>query len=250
MIRNGSVMLVVFLALFMCAFPVGAEDTLSRAEALEAKGGMDNLKKAVRFYKQVAEENPQSYEARWKGARACRTIAKKAKLEELEGWKDLCAEYGKQGMELAAEAVELRPESVEGNFYYGVCVGSYSDGVSIFTALSEGLKGKTRNHLQKAYELDKRYNDATPVMALGRFYEVLPWLAGRDKDKALEYYREALELMPEDSPFRPELQVFAGRLMLDQGEERERAKKLLRGAAESGDPHYSEKARKVLEDYS
>lgn len=124
MIRNWSVILVMFLALFMCASRVGAEDALSRAEALEAKGGMDNLKEAVQSYKQAAEETPQSYEARWKGARACRRIAKKAKLEKLEGWKDLCAEYGKQGMELAAEAVELRPEGMEGNFYYGVCVGS------------------------------------------------------------------------------------------------------------------------------
>jgi len=250
MIRHLSVILVVFLALFMCVSQVGAEDALSRAETLEATGDMAKLKEAVRFYKQAAEENPGSYEALWKGARACRKIAKKAKLEEQEGWKDICADYGKQGMELAAEAVGLRPDGVEGNFYYGVCVGSYSDGVSIFTALSEGLKDKTRNHLQKAYELDKRYNDATPVMALGRFYEVLPWLAGQDKAKALGYYREALELMPEDSPFRPELQVFAGRLMLDQGEDRDRAKRLLREAAQAGHPHYSEKARKILEQYS
>jgi hypothetical protein len=249
MTRHWSVFLVLVLALFMSIPQAGAKDSLSRAAELEAKGGMDNLKEAVRVYKQAAKENPQSYEARWMGARACRKIAKQAKLEELEDWKDICADYGKQGMELAAEAVELRPEGVEGHFYYGICVGSYSDGVSIFTALSEGLKDKTRNHLQKAYELNKRYNDATPVMALGRFYEVLPWLAGQDKAKALEYYREALRLMPEDSPYRPELHVFAGRLMLDRGEDRDRARQLLKRAANSSDPYYSEKAEEVLREY-
>jgi len=245
-----GVWLVLLASLFLCAPGAAAEDILSRAEALEAQEEMDKLKEAVELYAKAAEEAPKSYEARWKGARACRKTAKLAKLREAEGWKDLSAEYGKKGMELAKEAVELEPEGVEGHFFYGVCVGSYSDGVSIFTALGEGLKGKTKKHLRKAYELDKRFQDATPVMALGRFHEVLPWLAGRDKGKALELYREALELMPEDSPFRPELQVFAGRLMLDQGEEEERAKRLLREVADSDDPYYSEKASEVLEDYS
>ncbi|MCF8030975.1 MAG: TRAP transporter TatT component family protein [Desulfohalobiaceae bacterium] len=223
-------------------------DMLAKADRLYANGTTVSLKQAVKRYKRVAAENPESYEARWKGARACRSLSEQAKLRETENWKDICAEYGKQGMKLAKEAVELRPQGVEGHYFYGVCVGSYSDGVSIFTALSEGLKDKTRTHLKKAYELDKRYNDATPPMALGRYYEVLPWLAGQDKDKALEYYREALRLMPGDSPHRPKLHVYAGRLMLDQGVEEKRARRLLREAAESSDPHFSDKAREILEE--
>lgn len=244
--RIGCVTLMVLLAVVLWGPSAGAGNKLAQAEDLEAEGGLDNLKQAVQLYRQAAEENPQSYAARWEGARACRETAEQAKLREVEDWKDICAEYGKQGMELAKEAMELRPEGVEGHYYYGVCVGSYSDGVSIFTALGEGLKGKTQKHLKKAYELDKRFNDATPAMALGRFYEVLPWLAGRDKDKALEYYREALRLMPEESPYRPKLHVYAGGLMLDLGEDEQKAGQLLREAAESDDPHYSEKARELL----
>ena len=248
--RGIGVTLVLLLGMFLWAPSAGAGEMLAQAERLEAKGDLDHLKRAVQLYTQVAKETPKSYQARWKGARACRETAETAKLQQVEGWEDLCAEYGKQGMELAKEAVELKPQGVEGHYYYGVCVGSYSDGVSIFTAIGEGLKGKTRKHLKKAYELDKEYNHATPVMALGRYYEVLPWLAGQDKDKALQYYHEALRLMPEDSPFRPKLHVFAGRLMLDLGKEEQRARRLLREAGQSSDPHYSEKARKILKDYS
>jgi tetratricopeptide (TPR) repeat protein len=242
--------LVVLLGAFVFAPSAGAGDKLARAERAEAEGGLDNLEQAVRLYEQVAENSPQSYVARWKGARVCRKVAEQAKLRKVEDWKDVCAEYGKKGMELAQQAVELRPDGVEGHYYYGICVGSYSDGVNIFTALGEGLKGKTRKHLKKAYKLNKRFNDATPVMALGRFYEVLPWLAGQDKDQALQYYQEALRLMPEESSHRPKLHVFAGRLMLDMGKQEKRARRLLREAANSEDSHYSERAREVLQEYS
>ena len=248
--RRQSVWLLLLASLFLCVPSALAGNALSEAERKEAKGGMDNLKQAVSLYAKAGEENPQSYEAFWKGARTCRKVAKQAKQQKVKGWEDICAEYGKRGMELAKQAIELKPKGVEGHYYYGVCVGSYSDGVSIFTALGEGLKGKTKTHLKKAYELDKRFNDGTPAMALGRFYEVLPWLAGQDKDKALKYYREALQLMPEDSEYRPELHVFAGRLMLDQGVEREKAKQLLRSARDSDDAYCSKKAEEILKEYS
>jgi len=246
--RIVSLSLVFLLGLFVCASSAWAGDKLAKAQEMETRGGLDNLKQAVQLYKQAADENPQSYAARWKGARACRKTAEQAKIKEVDDWKDICADYGKQGMKLAKEAIDLRPKGVEGHYYYGVCVGSYSDGVSIFTALGEGLKGKTRKHLQKAYELDKHFNDATPPMALGRYYEVLPWLAGQDKDKAMQYYREALSLMPEESPYRPKLHVYAGGLMLDLGEDEQKARRLLREAAESEDPHYSDRARELLND--
>ena len=49
----------------------------------------------------------------------------------------------------------------------------YSNGVSIFTALAEGLKGKIQSSFEKAYELDKMMVDAGPILSLGRFWSVL-----------------------------------------------------------------------------
>ena len=52
-------------------------------------------------------------------------------------------------MHYAERAIDLNKKGVQGYFYYGLCVGSYSDGVSILTALREGLKGKTQRALKK-----------------------------------------------------------------------------------------------------
>lgn len=253
-VYSSSLLLVLGL-LFSFPSTALAQDSLSEANRLykEATTGdvdMEKLKQSVELYQEVTQEQPENYEAWWKGARASREYADKSRIREKENWEDIAVEYGQLGMEMAQEAIELNPQGVEGHYFYGVSVGSYSDGVSVVTAWREGLSDKTHEHLTRAYEIDKEYNDATPPMALGRYFEVLPWIAGQDKDKALDYYREALELMPEDSPHRPNLHVWAGRLMLDMGEEEERARNLLGMAAESEHDYYSSRAQEILDEYS
>jgi len=244
-------LLAVGLALFWPSVEAGAANMPDKAESLYSQGIQHHrlapLKQALQLFEAAANQHPQSYEANWKAARSCRTYAEYAKRQAVDGWKDICAKYGRKGMGYAHKAFELEPDAVEGHFFYGLCVGVYSDGVSIFTALKEGLKDKTRNHLEAAYRLDKTYRDGTPALALGRFWEVLPWLAGRDTDKALDYYREAETIMPTDSRFRPQLQVYLGGLLLDQGTGEARARQMLQQAAASDDPYFSQRARKLLQ---
>jgi hypothetical protein len=64
-----------------------------------------------------------------------------------------------------------------------------SDGVSVFTALKEGLKDKTQTSFEKTYAIDKMYKEGGPMISLGRFWAVLPWPM-RDREKSLQYYRE------------------------------------------------------------
>jgi len=216
------------------------------AQAIENRD-LQKLKQSLDSYEQAAAAHPDSYEANWKAARSCRFYAEFSKRQGVEGWEELCARFGKKGMRFAQRAFELEPDKVEGHFFYGLCVGTYSDGVSIFTALKEGLKDKTRKHLERAYEIDKHYRHGTPALALGRYWEILPWLAGQDTDKALEYYREAQEIMPQDSRFRPELNVYLGGLLLEEGRNEDEARQLLQAAAASGDPYFSRQARDLLE---
>ena len=86
-------------------------------------------------------------------------------------------------MGFAEKAITLAPDKVEGYYYYGLSVGIYSDGVSILTALSEGLKNKTQQSFETAYKIDKTYNRGGPMLSLGRFWTVLPWPMN-DEDKA------------------------------------------------------------------
>ncbi len=118
-----------------------------------------------------------------------REYGKEAKRQRIEGWKEICARHGKEGMKYAQGAMEQEPGKTEGFYFYGLSVGIYSDGVSILTALAEGLKKKTQNGFEKAYELDKMYDEAGPILALGRFWAVVPW-PFKDKKKALKFYRE------------------------------------------------------------
>lgn len=210
---------------------------------------LETLKQALNLYKEIADKNPNSYEANWKTAMACRELSERSKQKNLPNWKKICIKYGKMGMNYAEKAIKLNPKGVQGHFYYGLCVGSYSDGVSILTALKEGLKGKTQNAFETAYKIDKTYLDATPIVALGRFWEVLPWVAGRDKKKALKLYQEAFSLMPENSRYRPELLYYFGNLLVDLKKDKKRGIELLKMAANSKDEYFSKLAQDALKKY-
>lgn len=238
-----------FTGVLFCAvifvFPLSllAQDYLTQADTLYDQGGIENILKSIPLYVKAIQANPDSYEANWKCARAYREYGDKAKTQVIEGWKEICAKYGKEGMKYGEKAIELAPDKIEGHFYYGLCVGVYADGVSILTALKEGLKGKTQNAFEKSYEVDKMYEDGGPMIALGRFWAVLPWPMKKNK-KALKYLRENLQTFPNGSN-KAEVQVYLAEVLLDTGEKDE-AKGLLEKAAKSDDKYYSNQAKDLL----
>jgi tetratricopeptide (TPR) repeat protein len=209
------------------------------------RGDLEGYKKAIALYLSALKESPESYEVNWKLARAYRWYGEESKRQGVEGWKDICTEYGKMGMQYGEKAISLNPDGVEGHYYYGLSVGVYSDGVSIVTALRQGLKGKTQSSFEKAYEIDKTYNKSGPTVALGRFWFVLPWPLN-DKDKALRFLREAYKTAPESIDGR----LYLGELLSDLGgkENEAEARKLLKSVAESDIKYYRDKANKLLAD--
>lgn len=241
--------LVIMLGFLNTPAAAQEQDALDRADLLYAEGSMDNLKQSVTRYKQIAQHHPDSYEAFWKASRSCRVITRMAVIGELDNLEQIGESFGKQGMGLAQKAIALEPEKVEGHFYYAVNVGGYAKGASIWSILSEGLKDKAQKHLKKAYEIDRKYDGFVLLMHIGLYYEVLPWYAGQDKDKALKHYREALRLMPDQSPYRPQLHILAAKLMLEQGVEENKAKQLLREAAASDSSYFSRKASEILAEH-
>ena len=242
--RRLSSGLCIFLVML---FPISlmAADYVAEADKLFEQGGLANYKQAIELYQKAIAENPGSYEANWKCARAHREYGDAAKTEKIDGWKDICARYGKEGMNYAQKATELEPEKPAGYYYYGLNVGIYSDGVSIFTALSEGLKDKTQNSFEKTYELDKMYKEGGPMIALGRFWAVLPWPM-YDRKKSLKYYREyqATEYFADNI----EAHVYLGELLIQMGGDKNKAeaKGYLEKAAQSDDPYFRDKAKELL----
>jgi tetratricopeptide (TPR) repeat protein len=233
---------ICLIVLFSLPLSLLAEDTMAQGSALMDKGkaNYESYKQAGDSFVKALEANPNSYEAAWKAAEAFREYCENAKKQNVPDWKGICKEYGKIGMKNGEKAIALNPGAIEGNFWYGCCVGSYSDGVSVLTALKEGLKGKTQSSFEKSYELNKMYHDGGPIKALGRFWFVLPWPL-QDKKLSLKYFREFQKLYPND----PEGQVFLGELLMNM-KEKDEAKSLLQNAAASSDKYFSSEAKRLL----
>jgi len=236
------------LLIFVCtlfvvfSFTSLANDTIAQADALFDKGDVDSILESIPFYVKAVEANPNSYEANWKCARAHREYANLNLEQELEGWKDVCKKYGKDGMRYGEKAKELEPEKIEGHYYYGLCVASYSDGVSILKALKEGLKGSTQDAFYKAYEIDKMFEDGGPMLAIGRFWHQLPFPL-RNKKRAQKYFEEHHKYFPDD----PQGLVYFAELLIDR-RKKDEARPLLEKAVAGDEPYYSKWAQRLLED--
>ncbi|HVN71811.1 MAG TPA: hypothetical protein VMU10_07315 [Desulfomonilia bacterium] len=197
------------------------------------------------MFSKALDANPGSYEAAWKAARSYREFANESKKHNAPNWKTTCKEFGKTGMKYGEKAIALNPNGVEGNFWYGCSVGNYSDGVSILTALKEGLKDKTQSSFEKSYQINKMYTDGGPIKALGRFWFVLPWPL-QDKKLSLKYLREFQKSFPNDA----EGQVFLAETLMKTGDKDE-AKTLLQKASQasaSSDKYFADWAKRLLAD--
>ncbi len=231
---------LVCMFLFSFHFVSMAQDPLVEADALFDKGDIASILESIPLYIKAVEANPDSYEANWKCSRAHREYADHALEGEYEGWKDLCKEYGKKGMEYGEKAIELEPEKIEGHYYFGLSAGTYSDGVSILKALAEGLKGSTEDAFYKAYDI--MYDIGGPMLAIGRFWHKLPFPM-KNKRRAEKYYKERHEYFPDD----PEGLVYYAELLIDRRKKKE-AKPLLEKAIMGDEPFYSKLAKEMLED--
>lgn len=238
-------MLLVAGACLLLAGAAAAANELAEADRLFAQGGLENYQRSIALYTQAALQDPGSFEAHWKTARAHREYAHAAKKENLADWKKTCAEHGKIGMQYAQKAIDLQPDKPDGHYYYGVNVGIYSDGVSIVTALAEGLKDKTQSSFEKAYALDKSYKQGGPMLSLGRFWSVLPWPM-RDRQKGLGYFREYQKAGYFDANI--EAHLFLSELLIQMGgdENKKEARGYLDKAAQSPDPYFKEWAGRLL----
>ncbi|HQP29685.1 MAG TPA: tetratricopeptide repeat protein [Deltaproteobacteria bacterium] len=236
-----SILVAAFVLLF--PFSLMAADIAAQVYDLcEEKGGTANCKVAVDIATKALAANPNGYTENWVMAQALRTYTDYYKRENKPGWKELCKTNGKKAMGYAEKAISLKPDGVEGHFWYGTSVGTYSDGVSIVTALKEGLKNKTQAGFEKAYAANKMYNKGGPMKALGRFWSVLPFPL-KNKKKALEYLAEYSKYFPDNA----EGQVFYGQALIDSGKKKE-AKDVLEKAAASSDKYYAAEAKKLLAD--
>lgn len=242
---NHHALVFAVTVLALLAFRTASADNLNADSLLDLKG-VANTKKTLAVLEQACEREPQNYNLLWQASSACRNHAAAIKHRGHKGWKKQCAVLGKKGMAFAEKAMTLAPGRVEGYFYFAAAVSAYSDGVSVITALKEGLKGKTQNSLEKAYTIDKTYKDGGPAFALGRFWAVVPW-PYQDRKKAMLFYREYQKLN-KNGAYWEERHLDIAEFLMDMGKEhRAETKRILQKLAESHDAYVAKKAGTCLE---
>ena len=243
--------LSVFLCILMfLSVPMAsmADDITATLDNLNDKKTRDNYITSIDLCEKALQNDPDNFEILWRYARACRWNGELAKRAGLENMEDICTKVGKKGMEVADKAIKLKPDQPHGYFWYGSCVGTYKDGVGLLAAIKEGLKDQTQSNFEKAYEIDKMYEEAGPILALGRFWSVLPWPL-KDNDKALEYFREYQKTeyfnQKDDGP------VYLAECLIDEGgdEYEAEAKQLCERVIKNSDNKwFKDWAQRLLED--
>lgn len=234
------------LALFITIpMAVSANDIIIELDSLNDEATIANYQKSINICEKALKTDPDAFELNWRCARAYRWYGELAKRAGMKDWEDICAKYGKMGMDYAQKASELEPSLPHGYYWYGVNVGIYSDGVSIVRAISEGLKGKTQKNFEKVYEADKNFENAGAILSLGRFWAVLPWPLN-DKKLSLKYYREYQKtehfgIAVVEGP------IFLSELLIDMGSaaNKTEAKQLL-GNVKTDNKYFKDRIQKLL----
>jgi tetratricopeptide (TPR) repeat protein len=108
---------------------------------------------------------------------------------------DQRSRWGKDGWDIAERAISVNPNDAAGYYWAALCMGNYALGLGVVKALSQGMEGKFRDRLGRAATLNAGYEYGGVDIAWGRFYDKLPW-PKRDRKKAEEHFRRALEVNP------------------------------------------------------
>ena len=141
---------------------------------------------AMYYYKEAVKLNPKSYEAQWRVARTFFWLTdntdNKGKDKDL-GW---------QGYAAALQAIRLNSKGVEGHYFAALCIGEYSKGLGIVTALRKGIESKFKNHLNMSMKIKRCYDYGGADRAYGNLFHLLPW-PKRDRKKAMKHYRWSLK---------------------------------------------------------
>jgi tetratricopeptide (TPR) repeat protein len=133
-------------------------------------------------------------------------------------------------------AVAQLPDYANAHYMLALVLGRYSQRISILKALTQGLAGRVRRHLERTLELEPRHAEAH--LALGLYHaEIVGQLGtlaasltyGAAPGAALEHFRRAAQLAPACAIVH--LEHARGLLLLDADRYREEAQALCQRAA-------------------
>ncbi len=145
---------------------------------------------------------------------------------------------GKAGWDVGEKAKKIDSKGLEAKYWTSANIGSYSEAVGIFNALTEGLEGKFRDPLEQCVKADPNHLNANinyvgPQTALGRYYFRLPW-PKRNLGKSKQLLQLSIKVRPENL----RAHYFLAETLWDDGKKSEAKAELvlIRDASEAYDP--------------
>jgi len=180
---------------------------------------VESVNKAAGLLEQAARTLSNDYDAQWQAAQALVFLA------ENETRPELRLQAARRGVVLARQARALKPDGVEGQYWYALAVGLLANEDRTY-----GLSavGEMETALKRAIELDERYDMAGPPRILGilQLRTPPPPTSIGSPRKALRLLQHAVELFPE----YPENYLYLAEALHDNGradEAREALRKVL-----------------------
>ena len=137
---------------------------------------------------------PNDYATAWKTSRLILFIGnygigKNKFVDTSEG-----ADLFDYGVHAGLKAQNLKPEQVEGHYWYALNLGSYGLAKGILSAASNAKSGMIA--LEQAKKINPKYDGYGSSRVLGRYYQELPSIFGGDNVKALQLMQEATKQEP------------------------------------------------------
>ena len=155
---------------------------------------------------QAAHTLRDDYSAQWQAAEALAFVA------ENETRPESRRESAQHGIVFARRARELKPDGVEGHYWYALNVGLLAD-----VDRSYGLNavGEMETALKRAVELDERYDFGGPLRLLGILHLRTPQPPASigSPRKGLKLLQRAVELFPD----YPENYLYLAEALRDNG---------------------------------
>ena len=167
------------------------DPTLTALDALwRERGDPARAEEGIRQCEAALAAKPDDVERMFRVARAKLWVG-----DGLENNDDRKQKLGREVWEIGDRMVKAKPAWVGGHYYAAAGIGIYSQAVGILKALGEGLESKYNQRLDRAIEMDPRFQKEMPLIAKGRYYFELPW-PKRNLGKSATWYRKALALNP------------------------------------------------------
>ena len=191
----GLARLCVAVAVASCCCAAAAEGgpgaAIEELDRLWAeRASPEAVDRAVTLGAQSAALHPSSYDLVWRLARVY--------------WRkgDLATDKSRRrdtyatARRYAEAAVKLDPARVEGHCYYALITGDYGGTLGLVGAVREGIGATFEREIKRAYDINRDFDDGSPMLALGRYYFELPWPL-RDFNKSRRYLEELKQRHPD-----------------------------------------------------